>query len=96
MSQGVADLYYTIEGVGGQNTTETFQGNFIQGDAWFLIYGWEIYQGESISIEASASYRENNVIYSPPSTTISGSSFETNMPIQGDFNQIMLGFGVSF
>ena len=96
MSQGVADLFYTIEGVGGQNTTETFQGNFIQGDAWFLIYGWEIYQGESISIEASASYRENNVIYSPPSTTISGSSFETNVPIQGDFNQIMLGFGVSF
>ena len=91
------DFAFPMLGIGKSKIAkQLLDCNFIQGDAWFLIYGWEIYQGETISIEASASYRENNVIYSPPSATISGSNFETNVPIQGDFNQIMLGFGVSF
>ena len=96
MTQGTATIEYTIEGVGGQKTTEIFIGEYTKGDAWFIIYGWEIYQGESISIEAAASYRENNVIYSPPAAVLEGTNFQTNVPIKGDFNQVMFGFGISF
>jgi len=96
MTEGTATIVYIIEGVGGQKTTETFVGEYTKGNAWFIIYGWEIYQGESISIEAAASYRENNVIYSPPVSVIEGSSYQTNVPIKGDFNQVMFGFGISF
>jgi len=96
MVEGFATLEYSIEGVGGQKTTETFIGEYMKGDAWFMIYGWEIYQGKSISIEAAVSYRENNVIYSPPEAIIDGSNFKTRVPIEGDFNQIMFGFGISF
>ncbi len=94
MVKGEATMEYTIEGIGESNTT-VFKGDFKQGNAWFLIYGWEIYQGDSISIEAAASYRENNIIYNPP-FVVDDPSLTTDEPIQGDFNQIMLGFGISF
>ena len=38
---------------------------------------------------------ENNIIYNPP-TVVGDPSLTTDEPIKGDFNQIMLGFGVSF
>ena len=94
MVKGIATMEYTIEGIGESNTT-VFKSDYLQGNAWFLIYGWEIYQGSSISIEAVASYRENNIIYNPPSAVFDP-SFITEDKIQGDFNQIFLGFGISF
>jgi len=95
MNKGVATMEYTVEGIGTKNTT-VFKGDFQKGDAWFIIYGWEIYQGDSISIEAVGSYRENNIIYSAPSTISGGLPLTTDETIKGDFNQVMLGFGISF
>ena len=94
MVNGEVTVNYTIEGIGESNVT-VLKEKFRRGDTWFLIYGWEIFQGDSISIEAAAGYRENNIIYNPPSV-MNDPSLTTDEPIQGDFNQIMLGFGVSF
>ena len=94
MVNGEVTIDYTIEGIGESNVT-VLKEKFRRGDTWFLIYGWEIFQGDSISIEAAAGYREKNIIYNPPSV-INDPSLTTDEPIQGDFNQIMLGFGVSF
>ena len=94
MVNGEVTIDYTVEGIGVSNVT-VLKEKFRRGDTWFLIYGWEVFQGDSISIEAAAGYRENNIIYNPPSV-VGDPSLTTDEPIQGDFNQIMFGFGVSF
>ena len=94
MVNGEVTVNYTIEGIGESNVT-VLKEKFQRGDTWFLIYGWEVFQWDSISIEAAAGYRENNIIYNPP-TVVGDPSLTTDEPIKGDFNQIILGFGVSF
>ena len=94
MVNGEVTIDYTVEGIGVSNVT-VLKEKFQRGDTWFLIYGWEVFQGDSISFEAAAGYRENNIIYNPPSV-VGDPSLTTDEPIQGDFNQIMLGFGISF
>ena len=95
ITQGDLTLTRITKAIGSESKQE-FYSDIKKGNAWFILYAWEFYQSENISIEAVAGYRENSIVYSPPEATVGGSTFAADEDIKGSITQYFFGFGLSF